>query len=140
MTFVESVKTCFKKYTEFNGRATRSEYWFFFLFSALVGFSLGVLDAAIFPNNTSGVLSLIFGIITFIPYIAVGCRRLHDINRSGWWIALPYGLSFFAAILTAISETLLFLGLIAAGGSFILLIVWLATEGQKIKNRFGAKP
>jgi len=140
MTFVESIKTCFKKYTEFNGRATRSEYWFFFLFSALVALSLGVLDAAIFPGNTSGVLSLIFVIITFIPSIAVGCRRLHDINRSGWWITLPYGLSFFAAILTAISESLLFLGLIAAGGTFILLIVWLATEGQKIKNRFGAKP
>ena len=66
---------------------------------------------AIFPRNEVGVLSLIFTVLTFLPYISVTCRRLHDTNRSGWWQGLPYAVMLLAGVLTIISETLLIIGI-----------------------------
>lgn len=76
MTFIESIQTCFKKYAEFGGRASRSEFWWWTLFVVLVS----AAGQAI--GNTAGML---VGLGTFIPSIAVTARRLHDIDRSGWW-------------------------------------------------------
>jgi uncharacterized membrane protein YhaH (DUF805 family) len=76
MTFTESIQTCFKKYAEFNGRAGRSEFWWWMLFA----FLLSVITQKI-SHNLWSLLSL----ITFLPSIAVTARRLHDIGRSGWW-------------------------------------------------------
>lgn len=76
MTFLESIRVCFTKYFDFSGRATRSEYWWFFLFLVLTG----VLGAALSP-----VVSGIFSLATCIPSIAAATRRLHDTQRSGWW-------------------------------------------------------
>nr|WP_295769502.1 DUF805 domain-containing protein [Rhodoferax sp.] len=76
MTFQESVKVCFSKYVDFGGRATRSEYWWFFLFIVLVS-----LAASLVSNMLSGLFSL----ATLLPSIAAATRRLHDTNRSGWW-------------------------------------------------------
>jgi len=138
MTFVESIKTCFQKYAIFSGRAKRSEYWFFFLFGILTAVCLSILDMAIFPKNENGVLGLIFTLVTFIPFISAACRRLHDVNRSGWWQLLPYGIMFGAALLTLlVSETLLVVGVVAAVIAGIVLIFWLASAGENKKNRFG---
>ena len=137
MTFIESIKTCFKKYAIFNGRAKRSEYWFFFLFGILTAVCLSILDMAIFPKNENGVLGLIFTLVTFIPFISAACRRLHDVNRSGWWQLLPYGIMLGAVLLTLISETLLVVGVVAAVIAGIVLIFWLASAGENKKNRFG---
>ena len=76
MTFQDSVKVCFTKYADFAGRATRSEYWWFFLFILLVNLGL-----SLFSNALSGLFSL----ATVVPSIAAAARRLHDTNRSGWW-------------------------------------------------------
>ena len=77
MDFVESVKTCLqKKYAEFEGRATRSEFWWFALFSIIVNFVLG----AILPSIIGALVSLAL----LVPSLAVGSRRLHDIGKSGW--------------------------------------------------------
>jgi uncharacterized membrane protein YhaH (DUF805 family) len=76
MTFQESVTVCFRKYADFNGRATRPEYWWFFLF-------LFVASVAI--SYVSSTLSIVFTLATFVPAIAAATRRLHDTNRSGWW-------------------------------------------------------
>ena len=76
MTFTESISTCFTKYATFTGTAPRSEYWWFFLFILLVSVVL---------NATSETLSLIFSVATLLPQLAVGTRRLHDTDRSGWW-------------------------------------------------------
>jgi uncharacterized membrane protein YhaH (DUF805 family) len=75
MTFTESVKTCFTKYADFNGRASRSEYWWFVLFVFVVGVILSVI---------SRPLGSVFYLAILIPHIAVAARRLHDTNRSGW--------------------------------------------------------
>jgi uncharacterized membrane protein YhaH (DUF805 family) len=75
MTFVESVKTCFSKYADFNGRASRSEFWWWALFCLIASVVLGAVS-----NKLSGVFSL----ATLVPYVAVAARRLHDTDRSGW--------------------------------------------------------
>ena len=77
MNFVDAVKTCFTKYVGFEGRATRSEYWWWVLFLIVVGVVLGMLQMRMVHN--------LFSLATLLPSIAVGARRLHDIGKSGWW-------------------------------------------------------
>ena len=76
MTFAESVRTCFGKYVDFNGVASRSEFWWFILFLVIVGVVL---------NYISPTIGGIFTLATLLPQLAVGARRLHDTGRSGWW-------------------------------------------------------
>lgn len=76
MTFGESIKTCFTKYAEFSGRAGRTEYWWFELFLLLLIVGTGML------NDT---LSNLFSLAVMLPSFAVGARRLHDVDKSGWW-------------------------------------------------------
>ena len=92
MTFSESVKTClFKKFFDFSGRASRSEYWWFFLFFyAFIFVSFYV--AGKISEDLLKVLGYIY-IVLFIPFIAVGARRLHDMGTTGWWqlfIGVPF--------------------------------------------------
>ena len=117
MDLSTSVKVCFKKYATFEGRAQRSEFWYFCLFCLLVGIVTLYIDISVLgysveeeytPLNTIAYLAV------FIPSISVTARRLHDIGKSGWWILLAL-----------------------TGIGIILLIVWYATEGEKKKNRFG---
>lgn len=75
MTFIESVRSCFVKYADFNGCARRSEYWWFMLFGLV-----GTLSFEIVSDR----LSWAFTVATFLPSIAVTARRLHDTDRSGW--------------------------------------------------------
>jgi uncharacterized membrane protein YhaH (DUF805 family) len=79
MTFQESIQVCLRKYADFNGRASRSEFWWFFLFLVLVQMVCGAIN-----TNLGAVVSLGF----LLPSLASGCRRLHDTNRSGWWLLL----------------------------------------------------
>jgi uncharacterized membrane protein YhaH (DUF805 family) len=84
MTFSQAINTCFQKYAVFSGRAKRSEYWWWFLFSALAGIPFSLLDT--FSENVLFTLiSLAISIALFIPGLSVLFRRLHDTNRSGWW-------------------------------------------------------
>jgi uncharacterized membrane protein YhaH (DUF805 family) len=110
MDFVTSVKTCLIKFVEFKGRAVRSEYWYFHLAYFVAAISL--LAAGL--ESISTFLSFVL----LLPSIAVSVRRLHDIDKSGWWLLI-----IFVPIL----------------GS-ILLIVWSAQRGTVGENRFGADP
>jgi uncharacterized membrane protein YhaH (DUF805 family) len=76
MTFFESIQTCFRKYATFDGTASRSEYWWFCLFCTIASYFLGLF---------SHPLSWLFSLATLVPSIAVGARRLHETDRSGWW-------------------------------------------------------
>lgn len=76
MTFTDAVKTCFYKYADFNGCASRSEFWWWALF---------VLVAGIVLSGINFGLSGAFSLATLVPYIAVASRRLHDTGRSGWF-------------------------------------------------------
>lgn len=114
MDFITAVKTGFGKFAMFQGRARRSEYWFFVLFLMLGNIVFSLLDAA----TGIGVLGLIFALVTLIPGIAVTVRRLHDTDRSGWWYLL-----FFVPVIGA-----------------IVLIIWFCGKGTEGENRFGADP
>jgi len=117
MDFATSIKTCFSKYAVFSGRASRSEFWWFALFGLIGGIVTAVIDVMILGYSTEsyGPTNIIFTVITFLPYLAVGARRLHDINRSGWWQLI----------------TLTVIGI-------ILLIIWWATVGENKKNLHGS--
>ena len=116
MDFQTSVKTCFKKYADFSGRALRSELWWFVLFSVLGGIITTIIDIMIlgYSVESYGPLNLICTVALFLPAIAVTARRLHDVNRSGWWQLIE---------LTIIG--------------ILLIIIWCATEGEKKKNIYG---
>jgi uncharacterized membrane protein YhaH (DUF805 family) len=76
MTFIESIQTCFKKYAVFDGRAKKSEFWWWVLFVILLSAAGQILGESVYA---------LVVLVTLLPYLAVTSRRLHDINRSGWW-------------------------------------------------------
>ena len=116
MDFQTSVKTCFKKYADFSGRALRSEFWWFVLFAILGGIITTIIDIMIlgYSVESYGPVNIIFTVVLILPGIAVTARRLHDINKSGWWQLIE---------LTIIG--------------ILLIIIWNATEGEKKKNIYG---
>ena len=114
MDFMTSVKTVFSKYADFNGRAIRSEFWWFILFCIVVGLVLGMLDTMLFGYGSIGLFALVFQLGTIIPSLSVGARRLHDIGKSGWWQLL-----MFVPIL-----------------GWILLIYWFAQAGNDLGEKY----
>lgn len=106
MNFVDAIKTCLTKYADFTGRATRSEFWWFILFCCIVQ---GI--ATTLSQNIQAVIALAL----FIPSLAVTVRRLHDVDRSGWWYLLA---------------------LVPLVG-IIVLICWYVSEGTQGPNQFG---
>ena len=78
--------TVLKKYAVFSGRARRSEYWMFILFNFIVGIILAFIGGFI---GDRGMLLNLYQLVVLIPSIAVGVRRMHDTNHSGWWLLLP---------------------------------------------------
>ena len=112
MTFRESVSTCLKKYFVFQGRASRSEYWWFQLIVSPSYFISTIIE------NEIGYFFLGITLFTLIPAISAGVRRLHDTNRSGFFLLI----SFIPFI----------------GG--LILLFFLISEGTNGKNRFGPNP
>jgi uncharacterized membrane protein YhaH (DUF805 family) len=94
MSFVDAIKTVFGKYADFEGRATRPEFWWWFLFTALVGAALNVFSVIPVGENSSvgAILSGLWSIGTLLPTLAVGVRRLRDAGyawQNIFWILLP---------------------------------------------------
>ena len=75
-----------KKYADFKGRARRSEYWYFILFSSIISVILSVATSGI---GTLKIISSLYTLAVFVPSIAVGVRRMHDVNKSGWFLIVP---------------------------------------------------
>ena len=113
MNFTTAVSTCLSKYATFSGRATRSEFWWFYLFTVLLGWGATVVGATLVSGGAflGNLISLIF----LIPTFAAGSRRLHDIGRSGWWQLL---------VITLIG--------------ILLLIIWFVMDSEKTSNKYGA--
>ena len=116
MNFAESISFCFSNYANFNGRGRRSEYWWFYLFTQILSLGGSVLDFTT-TGHGYGVMYWITALVTIIPAIAAGARRLHDINKSGWWILL----------------SITIIGLIP-------LVYWACLKGDEGDNRFGSNP
>lgn len=97
MNFVESVKGGIKNVTKFDGRASRSEYWYFVLFTVLVsflaGFILGIVMTGSTPDqlqHATRSLKLIIDLTTFMLTLALGVRRAHDSGHPGWYYLIPF--------------------------------------------------
>lgn len=150
MTFVEAIGEDFFNFANFRGRASRAEYWWWVLFAFVVAFVAGVLDFAIFYGWEMGPFSLITGIALFLPGLSVTVRRLHDTNRSGWWILLPLGggilvlIGFIAALATnpfdpfgGAGLALVGLPVLVALATWILIIVWTILPSNPGNNPYG---
>ena len=84
VNFGDSIRICFKKYAVFDGRASRSELWYFKLFWWIIA-----ILTLLLPWTVGNIIWIIFGLGAMIPMISVNCRRLHDINKSGWFQLIP---------------------------------------------------
>ena len=133
-----------KRYAEFSGRSRRKEYWMYVLLLVIVGFVLGAIEGAMGLAQTVGPygpLSAIFALGTLIPSIAVGVRRLHDTERTGWWMALPL-VPYALAVIMLVTGNLAMAGMvmIAAGILAIVLLVFMVLDGTKGPNKYGPDP
>ncbi|AEB44166.1 DUF805 domain-containing protein [Micromonospora maris] len=120
MSFPDAIRSAFSQYATFRGRARRSEYWWFSLFLLLVGIVASVLDGALGVDfeGSGGPVSLLVNLAVLLPSLAVAVRRLHDIDRTGWWLLLA---------------------LIPIVG-WIVLLVFALQNGTPGPNRFGPSP
>ncbi|WP_310476798.1 DUF805 domain-containing protein [Sandarakinorhabdus sp.] len=148
-----------KRYAQFSGRSPRAEYWWFALFSFLISLPAAILDVALGLQLFNPIVSL--GLL--LPSIAVGVRRLHDLDRTGWWLLAPLAL---------LVPTLAIAGMAGAGGAIagllgseagagagvgsaavvvaiggvavlamaVVMLAWYCTRGTQGENRFGPDP
>ena len=119
MSFTESIGSCLRKYVDGNGRASRSEFWYFQLFLFVLTTISQFIDSAVFGTGLgeTGTVYMVIMLGTLLPFICGVVRRLHDVNKSGWWVLL---------IFTCIG--------------IIPLIIWEATKGTSGSNEHGDDP
>ena len=152
MTFSESIKTCFGKYVDFSGRASRSEYWWFTLFSIISQIVLNFIP----------FVGWIFSLALLLPSLSATARRLHDTDRTAWWMLLYLvpvlslmAISIMIIVLIGISlsdsgeETVVAWGIfgiiiifliISSIVSAIVLLIFLVLAGTEGPNRYGPDP
>jgi len=161
MSFVDAIKSGFRNYAKFRGRAGRSEYWWFFLFTVL---------AQTVASSISPDFGNLVGLAVFLPGLAVHVRRMHDTGRSGWWVGAFYGSigvvivsvvvlivdaaldfevfsngtfasdDFFGDNVSAGSVALVGIATLAALALLIINIVFLCQRSNANENRFGPPP
>ncbi len=107
-----------RRYAEFAGRSDRPEFWWFALINLIVSLVIYAIGIAAFGYNGGQILGFVYGLATLLPSLGVEIRRLHDTNRSGWWILI--------ALIPLIGV--------------ITLIVFFASPGTQGSNRFGPPP
>jgi uncharacterized membrane protein YhaH (DUF805 family) len=115
VTFAEAVRSGFDHYVKFDGRASRPEFWWWFLFGILVAIGANIIDAIL---GTWGIVNGLAGLALLLPNLSVAIRRLHDTDHSGWWVLI---------------------GLIPIIGWIVLLIFYLR-ESDPGENRYGPPP
>jgi uncharacterized membrane protein YhaH (DUF805 family) len=160
-----------KRYAQFNGRSRRKEFWMWVLFVFLMTIALTIVDSILglggrtvagstesaTPAMTGfgygaaasgGLLTNLFSLATLIPYLAVSVRRLHDTDRSGWFVLLPLlplliALGVMVAGAMSMNPAMMVIGgvaILAALICSILVLVWYCTPGTRGSNRFGPDP
>ena len=137
MDFGTSISVCFKKYFDFEGRASKSEFWFFYLFTIIILFAAGFLLGMFMPTDPSydNLVIWVIYLPLIFPLIAVTARRIHDFGRSGWMQCI-----FIPGYIVAE-----FLGYNAAGwiiwlATIVLFIVYVNQKSDNRKNKFGPVP
>jgi uncharacterized membrane protein YhaH (DUF805 family) len=140
-------------YADFSGRSRRKEYWMFFLINLIISIVLSIIDKVLGSDNivsfggtafrNNGIIGSLYSLLIFVPSLAAGVRRLHDTNRSGWFLLLPFSpflLFLISPFLGKIGFVLMFMGYLTIIVFAIVLIVLLATEGDKGENDYGPNP
>lgn len=169
-SFFDAIKQGFSKYVTFSGRARRSEYWYWTLFCFIVSLAVGGvggvaegLSSSASNSPFANWVSNLVNIVLVLPSLAVAVRRLHDTNRSGWWLLLPvsltlvsialYFMAFGAAIFnlglsdgTSLGKGALGLAIagavvgLGAFATWILQVVWSASDGgPNVPNKYGVR-
>lgn len=144
-------KVVLENYANFNGRARRSEYWYFILFNAIFSLALTLIDNLLglqFGTADSGVLNTIYSLAVFIPSLAVSVRRLHDIGKSGWLLLIAYGAIILLAVFLILgtfmysfdSSALIMIFALLIIGVAIWLLIMFCTEGDDFTNKYGPDP
>lgn len=157
----------FRRFADFNGRSRRSEFWLFFLLQLIVMFLLIALlvGAGGFLALSAGdtgqmfatggvfagilILGAVYWLVTLIPFYAVSVRRLHDSNRTGWWVFAPLLLGIATNIIAGavgvagdLGAAMILTGLLSAAGLVlnIIVLVFLCLDGTPGPNQFGHDP
>jgi uncharacterized membrane protein YhaH (DUF805 family) len=152
LTPVDWAKRPIEKYADFTGRASRPEYWWYTLALVVTYFVISLVENIVGLNGMAGpygLLSLLLMLATLVPSIAVGIRRLHDTNRSGWWLLIaliPYGLMVLAGIFAmggaGAIGLLAMMGLISVVALIgaVVLLIFMVLPGSSGDNRYGPPP
>jgi uncharacterized membrane protein YhaH (DUF805 family) len=150
MTFTESIATCFKKIVNYKGRASRSEFWWFWLLG-VVFYLLFKFKVVIRYITISEIISFVVILILFVYSLALvsACvRRLHDTNYSGWWLLGFVSLVIFSKLISIISKKTghIVYGKLGLGvleiyviAFLIIIIVWLCQDSNKMINKYGER-
>jgi uncharacterized membrane protein YhaH (DUF805 family) len=119
--FLEAIKSGFSNYVNFSGRAARWQFWYWVLFAVIVSIVASMIDRVVLGADPADgdfmPIQTLTGLALFLPGISIGVRRLHDLDRTGWW---------FLISLTGIG--------------LILLLIWDCMKGTDGPNRFGPDP
>ena len=140
----QSAFATLKKYADFKGRASRAEFWTFFLFVLITQAVAGIVDLVLGGGMRGGLFSLLAAVLLFVPQLAVTVRRLHDVNRSGRELVVPF-LMLLATPLFVMFRGFI-AGIIALGYYGIVLLLFahllllLIKQGSSIPNKYGASP
>ena len=124
MTFTNAIATCFRKYADFSGRARRSEYWMFMLFTTIVEVLTTVIFTTIIPltveidGSEFSIVYLVACVIFILPKLAVSVRRLHDIGKSGWF--------YLISLIPVVGQ--------------IIFFIWCVKDSEECTNEYGQSP
>ena len=124
MTFTNAIATCFRKYADFSGRARRSEYWMFMLFTTIVEVLTTVIFTTIIPltveidGSEFSIVYLVACVIFILPKLAVSVRRLHDIGKSGWF--------YLISLIPVVGQ--------------IIFFIWCVKDSEARTNKYGQDP
>lgn len=158
MNMIQSVQTCLRKYANFSGRASRSEFWWFMLFTVILFVVFEMVDIKVFsffPEGeyretfsttllmtlglSNGLFGTISGVALLIPTLAVTSRRLHDINMSGWWQGFTYLVFFIDAPFAHLPEEhpLFLMSITVMAIVYLGFVILWAKRGTLGMNRYG---
>jgi uncharacterized membrane protein YhaH (DUF805 family) len=150
MTPIDWATRPLKKYADFTGRAPRAEFWWFYLATLVAYLVAMIVDSLVGIEllGPYGLFTLLIAVALILPGLAATVRRLHDTNRSGWWVLIAVVPYFIMGVMTGRSmasgdtagmASAGLVGLIALAGG-IAMIVFMVLPGNKGDNRFGPDP
>jgi uncharacterized membrane protein YhaH (DUF805 family) len=145
----------FARFAVIKGRAPRAEYWWFALLVVLIDGAASLVDFVLdnafekFGGNHGGFFTMIAAVVLILPQLTVSIRRLHDVDRSGWWLLAPAGIAFAAGIAAGATSgdvggsglsTATIALMVAAVAALVMIIVWSLMRGTVGDNRYGPDP